>query len=240
MIKRIDRIKLHKRKGVDVCISSVLLNILLCIISIILILSEALIYKNVKLYLSACLIVCIILVNVILYESRNKVKSKTEYLNSVTAKHRIYASEFELYNSKDNLTGLYNNIFLKSLLKKINIEKFTPTTIAVFHVQGLACISNEEMRRMIVCNAADIVLKNKFKSNIACISENNNIILFFINYNKDDSHYISEKICDEFNEINKNNNIKLIYGIKSMYSNRESIYKVVGQAMDYINSSVCR
>ena len=235
MIKRSDRLKAQKRKVIDICMSILLLNILLSVISIMLILSEALTYKNIRLYLSAGLIVCIILGNITLYKSRKKPNSEFENLNSIEAKNRIYNSKFDIYQSKDNLTGLYNHIFLKNLLKKINTEKFIPTTIGIFHVQGFASILNEEMKTKVLCNVANIVLKNKLKSNIACISENNNIIICFINYSKEDSRYVCKNICDEFNGTNKCNNIRLIYGLESMHNNEESIYNVLGHAVDFIN-----
>ena len=61
MIKRTDRNKLNKGQIVDILRNVTMLNLLLCIMTITLILYDAIKHKSIILYLSVSLIVCIVL-----------------------------------------------------------------------------------------------------------------------------------------------------------------------------------
>ncbi|ENZ36185.1 hypothetical protein HMPREF1084_00769 [Clostridium butyricum 60E.3] len=239
MIKRRDRNKLNKGQIVDILRSVTMLNLLLCIMTITLILYEAIKHKSMILYLSVGLIVCIILSDKVRYMLKeNHESTKIKNMNSIIEKENIDNWEFELYNCKDNISGLYNSVFLENILEKINKEKFIPTTIAVFYIKGLSCLMEEEEKKKAICKAADIVIKNKLKNNIACLSKSSSIILFFINYNKNNSVSIIEKICHEFNELYAENDLTMIYGFEEISSKDEIIYKMYGEILQNIHLSI--
>lgn len=238
MIKRTDRNKLNKGQIVDILRNVTMLNLLLCIMTITLILYEAIKHKSIILYLSVSLIVCIVLSDKVRYMLKeNHESTKIKNMNSIIEKENIDNLELELYNYKENMNGLYNSVFLENILGKINKEKFIPTTIAVFYIKGLSCLMEEEKEKAI-CKAEDIVIKNKLKNNIACLSKSSSIILFLINYNKNNSFSIIEKICHEFNELYAENDLTMIYGFEEISSKDEIIYKIYGEILQNIHLSI--
>ncbi|WP_455795897.1 hypothetical protein [Clostridium butyricum] len=113
MIKRRDRNKLNKGQIVDILRSVTMLNLLLCIMTITLILYEAIKHKSMILYLSVGLIVCIILSDKVRYMLKeNDESTKIKNMNSIIEKENIDNWELELYNCKDNISGLYNSVLL--------------------------------------------------------------------------------------------------------------------------------
>ncbi|WP_455799887.1 hypothetical protein [Clostridium butyricum] len=238
MIKRTDRNKLNKGQIVDILRNVTMLNLLLCIMTITLILYEAIKHKSIILYLSVSLIVCIVLSDKVRYMLKeNHESTKIKNMNSIIEKENIDNWELELYNCKENMNGLYNSVFLENILGKINKEKKIPTTIAVFYIKGLSCLMEEEKEKAI-CKAADIVIKIKLKNNIACLSKSSSIILFLINYNKNNSFSIIEKICHEFNELYAENDLTMIYGFEEISSKDEIIYKIYGEILQNIHLSI--
>lgn len=236
MVKRSDRSKQKKTSYMNADKISLILNILLCIISAILISYKAIKYKDINLYMAVSLIICIILSNLILYIVRNRKNCSTDNLNSYIAKRRINNSGFDLCNSIDYRTGLYNYTFLEKLLKKIEDEKFIPTSICIFHICGLCQIMHEEDKNEVISKTCEIIMDNKLESTIACISENNNIVLIMIKNNKNELQHIAKKICREFSEVYNKLNIKLIYSIEQMDKETEIIYDVFGRVVDNLNS----
>lgn len=240
MLKRCDKNKIQKKERLNINKSNFVINFLLSALCITLILYEAIKDDTMNLYLSSCLILFIILSDINLYLLSKKDRNISISTNSATARRRIDNSGFELYKCKDKMTGLYNSVFIENILRKIDSEKFTPTTIAVFFIHGITCIIDEEEKNEVICKVTDIVIKNKFKNNIACINENNNIVLFFINYHKNNAYQVAEKINNEFDKLFRYKNIKLTYGIEDMNNEEESIYNVLGQAFDNINLNIFR
>lgn len=238
MVKRSDRSKLKKKHDIDLHKSSIILNILLCVISAVLILYESVKYNDLNLYLAVCLIICIILSNFILYIIKNTESSSTDELNSCIARRRINNSGFDLCNSRDYMTGLYNSAFLENLFKKIENEKFVPTSICIFYIHGFCQIMSKEQKNEVIARTSEIVLDNKMENSIACISENNNIVLIMINNNKNELIYIAEKVSSKFNEVYGKLNIKLLYSIEEMDRSEDVVYDVFGRAVDNINSIV--
>ncbi|WP_294403206.1 hypothetical protein [uncultured Clostridium sp.] len=238
MVKRSDRSKQKKTKYSDIHKSSLILNILLCIISLMIILYDTAKYNDINLYLVFALIICIMLSNIILYTIRISENFHNDNINSSIARKKINNSAFDLNKSRDYMTGLYNGTFLENLLKKIEDEKFIPTSICIFYIYGLCQIMSTEQKKEVIQKTAQIVLSNKHENSIACISENNNIVLIMINNSRSDLNYIAERVGSEFSEIYGKHNFKLIYSIEEMDSREEVIYDVFGRAADNINSFV--
>ncbi len=239
MLKRCNKNKILKKERLNINKCSVIINFLLNTLCITLILYEAIKDDTMNLYLSSYLILFIILSYINLYLLSKKDRNISN-INSATARRRIDNTAFELYKCKDRMTGLYNSVFIENILKKIDNQKFLPTTIAVFFIHGITSIIDEEEKNEVICKVKDIVIKNKFKNNIACINENNNIVVFLINYNKNSAYQVAEKINDEFDKLFGYKKIKLTYGIEEMNNEEESIYNVLGQAFDDINLNIFR
>lgn len=239
MIKKNNMRKLYKRQATDVTINTFRLNVLLCIISITLILYEAIKYKNINLYLSIGLIICIILSQRILYTlKKNHNSVVVEDANSGAKKGGMGKAKLELHNCNDPMTGLYNSVYLEHILDKLNNEKVTPTTIAVLYVRGLSCLTEKEEQEKVICKVAELVLKNKFKDNIGCISNGNIIVLFLINWNKNNSSEIIDRICKDFNKLYGDSNLRIVYGLEEMSSQNEDIYDIYGGILNNINLSI--